>query len=88
MTMDKYTEKDTNPMSWEEFDKLTNVLIQKITDYFEGTKNVRVVSQLHRTGGIVGSVLAIKMEIVPLLPLQFKSKIGSKEPKNRQNLRI
>ncbi|HEY4502530.1 MAG TPA: hypothetical protein VJH21_01730 [Candidatus Paceibacterota bacterium] len=70
--MDKYTEKDTNPMSWEEFDKLTNVLIQKITDYFEGTKNVRVVSQLHRTGGIVGSVLAIKMEIVPLLPLQFK----------------
>ena len=59
-------------MSWDEFNELTNILIKKITDYFSDTKQVHVVSQLHRTGGIVGSVLAIKMEIVPLLPVQFK----------------
>lgn len=70
--MKKYTEKDTNPMSWNEFDQLTDVLIEKIKNHFGGTDKVHVISQLHRTGGIVGSVLAIKMEIVPLLPVQFK----------------
>lgn len=59
-------------MSWQEFDKLTDALIKKIVDHFGSTKDVNAVSQLHRTGGIVGSVLAIKMEIVPLLPVQFK----------------
>lgn len=59
-------------MSWHEFDQLIDVLIQKITDHFGSTDKVHVISQLHRTGGIVGSVLAIKMEVVPLLPVQFK----------------
>ncbi len=58
-------------MDWNEFDKLISVLIRKINAYF-GDKEPDVVAQLHRTGGIVGSVLAIKMGIVPLLPLQFK----------------
>lgn len=72
MQVNKYTEKDTNPMSWQEFDELTDVLIKKITDHFGGTENVHVISQLHRTGGIVGGVLAIKMGVVPSLPVQFK----------------
>jgi hypothetical protein len=70
--MSTYSDKDTNLMSWKEFDELTNVLIEKITDHFGGTQNVHVISQLHRTGGIIGSILAIRMGIVPLLPVQFK----------------
>jgi hypothetical protein len=70
--MSGYTEKDTNPMTWTEFDELINVLIEKLIAHFGDSKNIHVISQLHRTGGIVGSVLAIKMGIVPLLPLQFK----------------
>ncbi len=71
--MDTYTTADTNRMSWDEFDELTEVLIKKVTDYFWGSDQViDVVSQLHRTGGIVGSTLAIKMRVVPLLPVQFK----------------
>lgn len=58
-------------MSWAEFDELIGVLIKKINSHF-GNKKPDVIAQLHRTGGIVGSVLAIKMGIVPLLPLQFK----------------
>lgn len=70
--MSKYTEKDANPMSWQEFNGLTNVLVEKIIEHFGSTDNVHVISQLHRTGGIVGSVLAIKMNIIPMLPVQFK----------------
>lgn len=69
--MNQYSEKDTNQMSWNEFDQLIDTLISKINAHFRDQK-VNVVAQLHRTGGIVGSVLAIKMGIIPLLPLQFK----------------
>ncbi len=41
--MTTYTEQDTNPMPWEEFDKLIAVLIQKITAYFGDTKNLHVI---------------------------------------------
>ena len=71
--MSNYTEKDTNPMSWDEFDHLIDVLIEKINKYFnKQNQKVDVISQLHRTGGIIGSTLAIKMKIIPLLPVQFK----------------
>lgn len=71
--MSNYTEKDTNPMSWEEMNGLINILIEKINKYFdEQNQKVDVISQLHRTGGIVGSLLAIKMGVIPLLPVQFK----------------
>ena len=59
-------------MSWTEFGELIDILIKKITEYFGDVKKIHVISQLHRTGGIVGSVLAIKMGVVPLLPVQFK----------------
>ena len=59
-------------MSWQEFDQLIEVLIQKINDDLKDKGGVNVISQLHRTGGIIGSILAIKMKIIPLLPVQFK----------------
>jgi hypothetical protein len=58
-------------MAWHEFDELMDILLQKITHHL-GAQNVHVVSPLLRTGGIVGGILAIKMGVVPLLPLQFK----------------
>lgn len=70
--MEKYTEKDINPMSWQEFENLTDTLVTKLSNYFDASNPVHVISQLHRSGGIVGSIVAIKMGIVPLLPVQFK----------------
>lgn len=70
--MSSYIEADTNPMSWEEFDALIDILIEKIVRHFGDAKNVHVITPLHRTGGVIGSVLAIKMGVIPLLPVQFK----------------
>jgi len=43
--MSNYTEKDTNPMSWDEMNGLINILIEKIDKYFtEHDKQVHVVS--------------------------------------------
>lgn len=70
--MNTYTEKHINRMEWQEFDALIEVLIEQITEHLGGTENIHAISPLLRTGGIVGSVLAIKMGIIPMLPVQFK----------------
>jgi hypothetical protein len=71
--MRKYKEKDINKMSWEEFESLANSLIKQVNDYF-GSKGEKIdlITPLHRTGGIVGGYMAIKMRIIPMLPVQFK----------------
>jgi hypothetical protein len=71
--MSKYNEKDINKMSWEEFEDLANNLIKQIKDYFNNKKEkIDLITPLHRTGGIVGGFMAIKLGIVPMLPVQFK----------------
>ncbi len=71
--MKTFTKTDTNKMSWQEFENLINKLIVDVNTYFSHHDGkIDVISQLHRTGGIVGSTIAIKMRIVPLLPVQFK----------------
>ena len=71
--MNDFTKADTNKMSWDEFDELIQVMVSKVNKYFvEHGGKVDIVSQLHRTGGIVGSTMAIKMKTIPLLPVQFK----------------
>jgi len=71
--MTSFTKADTNKMSWEEFGKLVDILIGKVQAFFsEHDQRLDVISQLHRTGGIIGSTMAIRMKIVPLLPVQFK----------------
>jgi len=68
-----FTKDDVNNMSWEEFEQTVDHLIEQVNDYFsQRGEKVHVISQLHRTGGIVGSTMAIKMKIIPLLPVQFK----------------
>jgi len=61
-------------MSWREFKSLVDKLIVDVNAYFsQRDGRIDVISQLHRTGGVVGSMMAIKMKIVPLLPVQFKA---------------
>ena len=72
--MKPFTKTDTNPMSWREFKSLVDKLIVDVNAYFsQRDGRIDVISQLHRTGGVVGSMMAIKMKIVPLLPVQFKA---------------
>lgn len=68
-----YTNNDTNKMTWEEYDKLMKKLVEDVASYFaDKGRRVDIVAPIHRTGGIVGSMVAIRMEIVPMLPVQFK----------------
>lgn len=64
-----YSAKDANPMNWEEMDGLVDTLISKILA--SGIK-ISVISPILRTGGIVGSILAIKMRVLPMMSVQFK----------------
>ena len=66
-----FTTEDTHQMTWAEFDSLINTLIAKVS-YLDGNSQINVIAPLLRTGGIVGSVLSIKMKIVTMLPVQFK----------------
>jgi hypothetical protein len=60
-------------MSWEEFDNLTDDLIKQVKEYFSANnQKIDLIAPLHRTGGIVGGVMAIKLGVIPLLPVQFK----------------
>ena len=60
-------------MGWDEMSDTIDTLIQKIDRYFKtANKNISVISPLLRTGGIVGGILAIKMRVIPMLPIQFK----------------
>lgn len=66
-----FTTEYTHQMTWAEFDSLTDTLIAKVS-HLDGNSQINVIAPLLRTGGIVGSVLSIKMKIVTMLPVQFK----------------
>jgi hypothetical protein len=71
--MASMTVKDTNRMSWAEFDELIDALIAKTSAYFSANGGkVDVVTPLLRSGGVVGGVVAIKMHVFTMLPVQFK----------------
>ena len=60
--MTEYKEKDINKMSWEEFESLANSLIKQVNVYFDSNgEKIDLITPLHRTGGIVGGYIAIKM---------------------------
>lgn len=64
--MGKFSKNDTNPMSWKEVEELADKLITQIPH------DINVIAPLLRTGGIVGGILAIKMKVLTMLPVQFK----------------
>jgi len=68
-----FSSGQTNPLSWSEFDQYTRTLQQKVEKFFYNKKEkIDVICPLHRTGGIVGGILSIRMKILPILPTQFK----------------
>lgn len=68
-----YSAKDINPVSWEELDVMLNTLVSSVTEYFAHIDApIHVVAPLLRTGGIVGGMLAVKMHVLTMLPVQFK----------------
>ena len=69
-----YDLSHTNTVSWEEFDQLVDRLQQDIEAFFSTQSvSIDVVSPLHRSGGVLGSILAVKLRVIPLLPVQIKS---------------
>ena len=71
--MTTYTTQDANPITWSELEMLTDRLIASVSSYFENkNEKVDVIAPLLRTGGIIGGMLASKMKVVPMLPVQFK----------------
>ena len=65
--------EETNKFTWEEFENTVDHMVADVSAFMENRgEEIHVISQLHRTGGIVGSMMAVKMHIVPLLPVQFK----------------
>lgn len=70
MTMSD-SEPEANTMTWDEFERLVDVLAEKLVKHFGSAGNIHIISQLHRTDGIVGSMLAVQLGVEPLLPVQF-----------------
>ncbi len=71
--MKNFTEQDTNPVSWNEVEQMLTSLQEQVSKYFTSrNEKIDIIAPLLRTGGIVGGMLAIKMHITTLLPVQFK----------------
>jgi hypoxanthine phosphoribosyltransferase len=69
----EYKKENCNRMSWKEFDILINGLAKKVDSYFKETnQKIDLITPLHRTGGIVAGIVAIKLRVIPMLPIQFK----------------
>jgi hypoxanthine phosphoribosyltransferase len=64
-----FTSADTNPVSWAELGCWVEKLAAEIIAI---TGPVHAVAPLLRSGGVLGSMLAIRFGTIPILPLQFK----------------
>lgn len=72
-TKTPFNESHTNPMGWDEFHGLVNGLIEQLTDYQREQGIVfSAVAPMLRTGGIPAAMIANKMRIIPMVPLQLK----------------
>lgn len=69
----KYTLKDTNPMSWQEFGSILDSLFSSIQSDLESNQiSVDAVAPVLRSGALPAAVLANKLEIIPMIPIQVK----------------
>jgi hypoxanthine phosphoribosyltransferase len=67
--MRTFTPDDTNPMSWDEY----GAAVQTLLDRVRATGlSFDAISPIMRSGGIPGNVLAIRLQITRIIPLQFK----------------
>lgn len=68
-----FTLEDTNPISWGEFDSIVQKLISDITLYCSNTSiHIDAVCPILRNGAIPATMIANKLRIVPMLPVQVK----------------
>jgi hypoxanthine phosphoribosyltransferase len=64
-----YTKDDTNPMSWEEYGATVKTLLDEVC---ASGVAFDAIAPILRSGGIPGNVLAIRLQITRIIPLQFK----------------
>jgi len=64
-----YTKADTNPMCWEEYGAVVGTLLDRV---WATRLSFDAVAPIMRSGAIPGNVLAIRLQITRLIPLQFK----------------
>ena len=67
--MKKYTKEDVYQVTWEELDKLVSNLVAEMS---EDNLRIHVISPILRSGGVLATMLANKLNVVPMLPVQFK----------------
>lgn len=81
MVKKEYTTTDTNPMGWEEFGEILNILIQKLDSYQEKHgMRFDIVAPILRNGGIPAVAIANKFKITRFLPVQVKYVYGTDDP--------
>ena len=68
-------------MGWEEFGKVLNALIQKLSDY-QKEHNIQfdIVAPILRSGGIPAIAIANKFKIIRFLPVQMKYVYDKDDP--------
>lgn len=60
-------------MGWDEFGGILDCLIKTVEEYFAGQgREIHAVSPLLRSGGVVGGAMAVRMRVIPMIPVQLK----------------
>lgn len=67
--MRRYSKDDINPMSWQEYGAAVQTLLEKI---IATGLSFDAIAPILRSGGIPGNLLAIRLQITRIIPLQFK----------------
>jgi hypothetical protein len=68
-----YSVDDINPMSYEEYGAIIDALTEQIREHCQRYHlQIDLVAPILRSGGIPGNIVAIKLGISQILPLQFK----------------
>jgi hypoxanthine phosphoribosyltransferase len=75
------TLEDINQMDWTEFGLLVDSIAKNIKEY-TGAINMHLdaISPILRNGAIPGTIIANKLEMTTLLPIQLKYEYASKKP--------
>lgn len=71
--LSKYKKEDFKPVSWEEYGKTLDELYKKVKKYIK-EKNVKIdaVIPILRGGAFPGTYLAFKLNLLRILPVQYK----------------
>lgn len=75
-----YTEKDTNKMSWEEFGNVCDNLLKKIQ---ESKVHFNIIVPILRNGMIPATVIANRLQILNIMPVQVKYEYATQSPNQR-----